>query len=131
MSSSASGRNILTALIGLLFVDLVLHTRGYQALKRRLARYQVSDASGEVGAELQSRILAAIDRAAVVYPRRAMCLQRSAVMTWLLRRHGIAADMVIGIRHTPFYAHAWVEVQGRVVSDAPQVKEWYPELERV
>ncbi len=65
------------------------------------------------------------------YVKRAACLQRSVVATWMLRRHGIAAEMVIGCRPLPFESHAWVEVEGRVVNDLPQYQRAFIVLNRV
>jgi hypothetical protein len=36
--------------------------------------------------------------------------------------------MKIGIRPMPFLAHAWVEVEERVVNDWPGVKNYYQSL---
>jgi hypothetical protein len=47
------------------------------------------------------------------------CLQRSIVTARLLRAMGVQADVVIGYRANPFFSHAWVEVDGRVVNDSP------------
>jgi hypothetical protein len=38
--------------------------------------------------------------------------------------------MVIGARQIPFKAHAWVEVDGRVVNDKTYAAEIYAVLER-
>src|SRR5713226_6180057 len=55
------------------------------------------------------RICAAVDYACAWYPKRALCLQRSFVTTYLLREHGIPAQIVLGAQKAPFKAHAWVE----------------------
>lgn len=52
----------------------------------------------------------AVARAALWYPRATLCLPRAAAATRLLRRRGVPAKLVIGVRHTPFAAHAWVEI---------------------
>jgi hypothetical protein len=57
-------------------------------------------------------------------------LQRSSVAVTLLRRHGIFAEMVIGAQRLPLKAHAWVEVDGRVVNDKPEVQTDYIVMER-
>jgi hypothetical protein len=72
-----------------------------------------------------------VEEACVWYVKRAACLQRSVVATWLLRRHGIAAEMVIGCRPLPFESHAWVEVDGRVVNDLPQYQRAFIVLNRL
>jgi Transglutaminase-like superfamily len=73
----------------------------------------------------------AVDEACVWYVKRAACLQRSVVATWLLRRRGFAASLVIGYRPVPFESHAWVEIGGRVVNDRPQYQKAFLVLERL
>ncbi len=72
----------------------------------------------------------AIDIACMWYWKQARCLQRSAATTCLLRRCGTQAQMVIAVQCMPFNAHAWVEVEGRVVNDKPSVKDRYMVLDR-
>jgi hypothetical protein len=76
-------------------------------------------------------IVWAVDEACVWYAKRVACLQRSVVATWLLRRHGIAAELVIGYRPIPFESHAWVEVNGRIVNDRPQYQKVFSVLDRL
>ena len=77
------------------------------------------------------QIVWAVDEACVWYLKRAACLQRSVVATWLLRRNGIPAEMVIGCRPLPFESHAWVEVGGRVVNDRSQYQRAFTVLDRL
>lgn len=72
----------------------------------------------------------AMDIACTWYWKQARCLQRSAAATCLLRRCGTPAQMVIGAQHRPFKAHAWVEVDGKVVNDSAHVKDAYLVLDR-
>jgi hypothetical protein len=76
-------------------------------------------------------IVWAVEEACVWYVKRAACLQRSSVATWLLRRSGVRADLVIGYRSVPFESHAWVEVDGLVVNDRPQYQRFFAVLERL
>jgi hypothetical protein len=78
-----------------------------------------------------SQLCRAVDVACVFYPKRVLCLQRSAATTVLLRRHGIAAEMVIGTRVLPFRSHSWVEVDRVVVNDKPYMAEIYNTIERL
>jgi transglutaminase-like putative cysteine protease len=72
-----------------------------------------------------------VDRAQMYYPKKAMCLQHSAVVTYLLRRRGVPAEMVLAAQEFPPKAHAWAEVLNEVVSDSPTVKMKYRELRRL
>jgi hypothetical protein len=70
-----------------------------------------------------------MDIACALYPKRVLCLQRSAATLFLLRRHGWDATLVIGAQTVPFKSHAWVELNGAVVSDKPYMREMYQVLE--
>lgn len=83
------------------------------------------------GPRAVDEIVWAVDEACVWYVKSAACLQRSAVVTWLLHRHGVRAELVIGYRPVPFESHAWVEVEGRVVNDRPQYQRFFTVLERL
>jgi hypothetical protein len=48
----------------------------------------------------------------------------------MLRSRGVHAEMVIGAQRLPLKAHAWVEVDGRVVNDKPEVQTDYLVMER-
>lgn len=76
------------------------------------------------------QICSCVDLAAIWYWKEVKCLQRSAATVYLLRRHGVAAELVIGAQAMPFKAHAWVEVQGRIVNDRPYLAEKYAVLDR-
>lgn len=80
--------------------------------------------------EATARICKAVAEACVWYVKRVQCLQQSAVTTWLLRLHGVPAELVIGCRPVPVQSHAWVEVHGQVVNDRPQYQKFYRVLER-
>jgi Transglutaminase-like superfamily len=77
-----------------------------------------------------ARICSAVDRASIWYWKPVLCLHRSAVIACLLKSYGVRAEMIIGAQHLPFKAHAWVEVDGRVVNDKPYTPELYQVLDR-
>jgi hypothetical protein len=77
---------------------------------------------------LIGQICTAVEKACVWYPKKALCLQRSAVTTCILRSYGVPAHLVVGVRPMPFLAHAWVEAEGSVVNDFPNVRKFYKML---
>jgi transglutaminase superfamily protein len=98
---------------------------------RLCARLRDCRPSSRRGIASPADIVWAVEEACVWYVKRAACLQRSYVATRLLRRHGFAAEMVIGCRPLPFESHAWVEVGGRVVNDLPQYQRAFTVLNRL
>src|SRR5205823_1201857 len=71
------------------------------------------------------QVCAAVNYASVWYPKQVLCLQRSFVTTYLLRRCGVSAQMVLGAQKLPFRAHAWVEVDGQVVNERSNIQGIY------
>ena len=99
-----------------------------------LARYEVVLAlcgSGRILQQLRGQSIKpqATDReqticdavllATCFYFKPVLCLQRAVCTVRLLRRYGVVARLVIGYRPSPFFSHAWVEVDGRVVYGSP------------
>jgi hypothetical protein len=119
---------VCEAWFGLVCADLALR-RGFKTVHAFVRRCRVAPRSPAEGTV--ERVCRALDEACVWYFKDAYCLQRSAVVTWLLRRHGVAADLVIGFRPVPFDSHAWVEVGGKVVNDRPQYQKFFTVLDRL
>ena len=76
------------------------------------------------------QLAAAVDRACIWFWKEVSCLHRAAATVCLLRKHGVAAELVIGAQAIPFKAHAWVEVGGQAINDKPDISQIYPVLER-
>ena len=127
--SPPGNRGLVARSLGwLLCAELELRLRGFHALYRMVAehpRRAVPTADGIVAA-----VGRAMDRACTLYLRQVRCLQRSAATVCLLRNYGVAASLVVGACKHPARAHAWVEVDGRVVNDKQGVKSCYQELDR-
>ena len=136
-SSPASARNdvelsileTVTAFVGLAAFDLLLKVAGFKSLIRTVQCRQTTEPR-TTDREICRRVRAMVDHAQMYYPKKAMCLQHSAVVTWLLRRRGVPAEMVLAACDYLPEAHAWVEVDGEVVNDSARVRESYRELYR-
>ncbi len=76
------------------------------------------------------QVCTAVNYACIWYPKQALCLQRSFVTTYLLRKHGVPAHMVLGAQKLPFKAHAWVEVAGRAINERSNVQATYAVWDR-
>ncbi len=123
-------RETFSAFVGLLAFDVLLKFGGFQRLIRRVEHWPISSPRMP-NRDICRRVRGMVDRAQMYYPKKAMCLQHSAVVTCLLRRRGVPAEMVLAAQSFPPKAHAWTEVAGEVVSDSPAVKTKYRELRRL
>jgi len=93
--------------------EVIVSLRGSGRILSQLKRQSI--ATRTTNQELEKAICDAVHLATCFYWKPVLCLQRAVCTVWLLRRHGIFARLVIGYRPSPFFSHAWVEVDGRVV----------------
>lgn len=119
---------VFRAYLRLIQFDWYLFRGDFRALYEKVQRYPMRGRLIPANAE---QICAAVDMACIWYWKEVLCLQRSAATACLLKRHGVAAQMMFGAQQMPFKAHAWVEVDGRVVNDKPYVREMYAVLDSV
>ena len=84
--------------------------------------------------EAQNRLsahdLTSLVTAAACYIPRATCLTQALVAHAILRRYGYAPDLKIGVGRDDgnrFQAHAWIELDGKVViGNLPTLKQYIP-----
>jgi hypothetical protein len=119
---------VLRAYLKLIRIDLYLARGNFSALYSKIR-------NSPVGRPVETpdaieKICAAVDMACIWYWKEVLCLQRSVATACLLKHYGVSAQMMIGAQQMPFKAHAWVEVDGRVVNDKPYVQEMYAVLDR-
>lgn len=110
----------------LLAADLGLRALSFPRVDRWLASAVTgAPEEGEVG-----RLVWATEAAARhhLYPMR--CLPKALCLRRLLRRHGIEAELRIGVstRDGGLAAHAWVERRGVPVGETRDVEERFPPL---
>ena len=119
---------VLKAFWRLIYFDVYLTRENFGALHAKVHSYPIQDMPWDLAAIVQ--ISSAVDTACIWYFRHALCLQRSAATICLMRDRGIPAQLVLGSLLVPFRAHAWVEVEGRVVNDKPYMREIYAVIDR-
>jgi hypothetical protein len=108
---------ICRALYELARYEVILSLRGSGHILRQLRRQSI--AAQSTGRDWEQTICEAVLIATCFYWKPVLCLQRAVCTVRLLRRYGIVAKLVIGYRPSPFFSHAWVEVDGRVVYGSP------------
>ena len=118
----------LRAYAYLILFELYLVRRNFAALYSKV-RDQKIGRTVDIPQVVET-VCTAVDVACIWYWKEVLCLQRSATTTYLLKRYGIHAEMIIGAQQMPVKAHAWVEVDGRVVNDKPYMRKIYAVLDR-
>ena len=104
---------VIRALYELARYDVIISLSGSGRILSQLSQQSVSVES--CNGESETTICDAVLLATCFYWKPVLCLQRAVCNVRLLRKHGINARLVIGYRPSPFFSHAWVEVNGRVL----------------
>jgi hypothetical protein len=104
---------VFRALYELVRYDAIVSLGGVGHILRQLSCQVVSQKSS--AGKLERDICDAVLLATCFHWKPVLCLQRSLCTARLLKKGGVDARVVIGYRSLPFFSHAWVEVDGRVV----------------
>jgi hypothetical protein len=119
---------LFQALFMLLAYDILQAVCSFRVLHSTVKGWKVANVPAEQ--DIIDRVCMAVNHACVWYPKHALCLQRSFVTIYLLRRHAVRADMILGAQKLPFKAHAWVEVEGRTINERSNVQATYSVWDR-
>ena len=117
------------AIFALLAYDLVSVSCRFETIYNMVKRWNVAHGNDDAQPAVD-RVCSAVNYACIWYPKQVFCLQRSVVTTYLLKKHGVDAQMVLGAQKLPFQAHAWVEVGGRAVNERSNVQKTYSVWDR-
>ncbi len=108
---------IFRALYEIARYEVIVSLLGSGHILSQLKRQSI--AAKSTSRELEQAICDAVLLSTCFYWKPVLCLQRAVCTVRLLRRHGIVARLVIGYRPSPFFSHAWVEIDGRVAYGSP------------
>lgn len=109
------------AFLLLLLFDAALRLGGLERALRLARRLGARDADTGWRRDDTDAVAHGVATAAAFYPRRALCLEQSLALFVALRRARAPAKLRIGVRPLPFVAHAWVEIDGIAINEAPDV----------
>jgi len=114
--------------IGLLFMN-------FQRLRELLERFLPvpGDNTGVDTLDRATCTARLVQAAADRMPLAMTCLVRSTTLWWLLGRQGIDSEIRIGVNRDKgeFHAHAWVEIDGRVLNDRDDIHTRYAAFEQI
>jgi len=126
-------RIILYSLVMLPLCALSLRRNGFVRTRDKLltGRFSASQLPREEQLAVAQRIARGVAIAANHGIYRANCLKRALILAKLLHLRGIEHELKLGAKCSDddFSAHAWVEFDGVVLNDDPEVREKFAVLE--
>ncbi|HEX6560334.1 MAG TPA: lasso peptide biosynthesis B2 protein [Longimicrobiales bacterium] len=115
---------IIATLVVLAGVDCALRVFGFVRVMRG-ARRLTSRPEASSDAALIKETFQQILTATAFYPGRSQCLEQSVAGYVLLRRRGFDVHVRIGVQPYPFAAHAWLELDGRPLTESEEVVQTF------
>lgn len=122
-------RCVAEALWELFRYDLVYALLGFRGIQNGLKKSAIE--SRRLSPQSETAICRTFVLATSLYWKPVRCLQRSVALARMLRRRCTEAEVVIAYVPDPFFSHAWVEVDGRVVNELSVCKERLNVLQRL
>ena len=121
---------VVEAWLTVAWVDAVVSWLPYRLWRSWLR--SVPAGGSRASAPETERVASWIEIGANHYPRHVGCLQRALALRALLSHRGLSATVRIGVAREgqTIRAHAWVDHEGCVLNEAPDVAERYVPLER-
>ena len=112
-------------------VNLTPPSAPLSLLRREDGEWGIGNRENSISSQMLTTV--SMVKIAAKYYKWATCLRKSLALWFLLRRQGILTELQIGTRFEKeeFQAHAWVEYQGFVVGDRPQVKQHFVSFENL
>lgn len=125
--SAAQWRIVAASVVLLAPIQLMLKSRGLKRTAVVLARRS----DRPIGLADRAVATSMADAVSLVAGRKvvgALCLGRSLLLWYLLRRRGMDAELVVGSKGAvdeTWMAHAWVELDSQPVNDVADVRDHY------
>jgi Transglutaminase-like superfamily len=125
--SAAQWRVVFSSVVILAPIQLMLKTRGL----KRTATLLAARSDRPLGIIDRAEAASISEAVSLVAGRRvvgALCLGRSLLLWFLLRRRGMDAQLVVGTNAPvadTWTAHAWVELDDQPINDTADVRERY------
>jgi hypothetical protein len=116
------------AVFMLIAYDILSTFSTFATIHKKVENWTVARRNAE--ADAVHHVCTAVNYACIWYPKQVLCLQCAFVTTYLLRRKGVSARMVLGAQKLPFKAHAWVEVDGHAINERSNVQATYTVWDR-
>lgn len=115
--------HVLSALWTLIKVNAYIKFKGFYPTIQLIRHSRNPQATYCIPSEEELRDLANIvNKACLLYPSRTKCLEWAMTFVLMALKRRWKCNLEIGVQNYPFFAHAWVECEGKVVMDSQDLR---------
>lgn len=114
---------VFNALFALIKVNFYMKFRGLYSTIQLIKKSRKSQLNYIVPQDADLKDLAnVVNKACLTYPTRTKCLEWAMTFVLLALKRRWKCNLEIGVQNYPFFAHAWVECDGKVVLDSQDLR---------
>lgn len=107
----------------LTMAGLIIKSGGYALVVKALRRNSQNICVTAIRSVGTDEIMAHINKVFIFDFSNNRCLTYSLTLYLMARRMGLPAKLMVGVRTRPFFSHAWVELDGVIINDDPELRE--------
>lgn len=116
--------SVLHALLILIKVNFFMKVKGFHSAIQMVKASRKNHKEYSIPKEGDLENLANIlNKACLIYPTRTKCLEWAMSFVLLALQRKWRCNLEIGVQNYPFFAHAWVECDGKVVMDSQELRQ--------
>ena len=115
---------VAEALMTLIKVNFYIKLRGFHQTIQLIKKSCKNELNYNVPPDANLEDLANIvNKACLIYPTRTKCLEWAITYVLLALKRKWKCNLEIGVQNYPFFAHAWVECEEKVITDSQDLRE--------
>lgn len=115
---------VLGALLTLVKVNLYIRFKGFYSTIQLIKKSVDTQSQYTIPTDEELRDLAnVVNKSCLMYPSRTKCLEWAMTFVLMALKRKWKCNLEIGVQNYPFFAHAWVECDGKVVMDSQDLRE--------
>jgi hypothetical protein len=116
------GPSVIMALLRLMQVNFYIKILGFHRTIQLINRARKKNVEYIIPKDAELEELTS-NKACLIYPSRTKCLEFAMTYVLLALQREWKCNLEIGVQNYPFMAHAWVECNGKVIIDSPDLRE--------
>jgi len=114
----------LKAFFILVKVNYYIKWKGFYETIQLIKKVHSKQSSYKIPPESELKNLAnVVNKACLIYPFRTKCLEWAMTYVLLALKRGWKCNLEVGVQNYPFFAHAWVECDGKIVMDDQNLRK--------
>lgn len=115
---------VIGALVTLVKVNLYIKFKGLYPTIQLIKKSRDNQIKYTIPIDKELRDLAnVVNKACLIYPSRTKCLEWAITFVLMALKRKWKCNLEIGVQNYPFFAHAWVECNEKVIMDSQDLRE--------